>query len=448
MVTLPETPAFALDRTELRRIDAYWRAANYLSVGQIYLLDNPLLREPLERRHIKPRLLGHWGTSPGLNFMVAHLNRAIRAHDLDAIFVCGPGHGGPAMVANAYLEGVYGDVYPEITEDADGMRRLFRQFSFPGGTPSHASPDTPGSIHEGGELGYSLAHAFGAAFDNPSLVVFCAVGDGEAETGPLATGWHGNKFLDPVGDGAVVPILHLNGFKIASPTVLARIGDEELTALLKGYGYAPLFVEGSDPEPTHRLMATAVEKVVLAVREIQRKAREEGCVERPRWPMIVLKTPKGWTGPKEVDGKKTEGSWRSHQVPMGDMEEPEHIALLESWMKGYRPEELFDVEGRLFYEIAAAAPQGDRRMSANPNANGGLCLKALRLPDFTEYGVKVDRPGATFRRGDEGHGWVPARRDGAQPGQSPSLRPRRDGLEPARRLVRGDRAHLGGPDRG
>jgi len=383
-----------LSERELRALDAYWRAANYLSVGQIYLLDNPLLRRPLTRQHIKPRLLGHWGTTPGLNFIYVHLNRVIKKHDLSVIYVAGPGHGGPGLVANTYLEGTYSEVYPNISQDAEGMKKLFKQFSFPGGIPSHAAPETPGSIHEGGELGYALSHAYGAAFDNPDLIVACVVGDGEAETGPLATAWHSNKFLNPVTDGAVLPILHLNGYKIANPTVLARISHEELENLFLGYGYKPYFVEGSDPAKMHRLMAATLETVITDIRTIQRKARAKGSAKRPRWPMIVLKTPKGWTGPKEVDGKKTEGFWRSHQVPLAEMAtKPEHLRMLEQWMKSYKPEELFDEAGTLKPELAEFAPRGYRRMSANPCANGGLLLKELKMPDFRKYAVDVPKPG-------------------------------------------------------
>jgi xylulose-5-phosphate/fructose-6-phosphate phosphoketolase len=381
---------------DLAKLDALWRAANYLSVGQIYLLDNPLLRTPLTREHIKPRLLGHWGTSPGLAFIYAHLNRAITRHDLDMIFVAGPGHGAPAVVAHVYLEGTYSEIYPTVGQDEDGLRRLFRQFSFPGGIPSHAAPETPGSIHEGGELGYSLAHAFGAAFDNPDLIVACVVGDGEAETGALATGWHGNKFLDPQRDGAVLPILHLNGYKIANPTILARIPRPELTKLLEGYGYRPYFVEGSEPAEVHRQMAEAVDTIVGEIRGIWSAARDGGTPRRPAWPVIVLRTPKGWTGPREVDGKLTEGYWRSHQVPILDMDRPEHIALLEHWMKSYRPDELFDAQGRLVPELAALAPKGDRRMGSNPHANGGRLLRDLRLPDFRHYAVSVPVPGGVI----------------------------------------------------
>jgi xylulose-5-phosphate/fructose-6-phosphate phosphoketolase len=382
-----------LSAEALKCIDAYWRAANYLSVGQIYLLDNPLLREPLRIEHVKPRLLGHWGTTPGLNFVYAHMNRAIKAHDLSAIYVTGPGHGGPGLVANTYLEGTYSEVYPQIGRDEEGLRRLFRQFSFPGGIPSHVAPETPGSIHEGGELGYALVHAYGAAFDNPDLLVCCVVGDGEAETGPLATSWHSNKFLNPVTDGAVLPILHLNGYKIANPTVLARIGRDELRSLMEGYGYAPRLVEGSEPTEMHQLMASTMEDVVGEIGEIQRAAREDGATERPNWPMIVLVTPKGWTGPKEVDGLPAEGSFRSHQVPLAGLaQKPEHLAQLESWMRSYRPEELFDEGGALIPELGELAPEGDRRMGANPHANGGTLLRDLELPDFREYAVQVPEP--------------------------------------------------------
>jgi xylulose-5-phosphate/fructose-6-phosphate phosphoketolase len=377
-------------------LDAYWRAANFLSVGQIYLLDNPLLRRPLLREHVKPRLLGHWGTTPGLNFIYAHLNRVIVEHDLNAIYVTGPGHGGPGIVANTYLEGTYTEVYPRIGHDEEGVRRLFRQFSFPGGIPSHVAPETPGSINEGGELGYSLVHAYGAAFDNPDLLVACVVGDGEAETGPLATSWHSNKFLNAARDGAVLPILHLNGYKIANPTVLARIPPAELRSLLEGYGYVPRFVEGSEPEAMHRLMAETLDDVVGEITEIQRRAREDGDLDRPRWPMIVLRTPKGWTGPKVVDGLPAEGSFRSHQVPLTRVrEDPQHLAQLESWLRSYRPEELFDEHGALRPELAALAPRSERRMSANPHANGGLLLRDLELPDFRGYAVDVPAPAMT-----------------------------------------------------
>jgi xylulose-5-phosphate/fructose-6-phosphate phosphoketolase len=374
---------------ELASINAYWRAANYLSVGQIYLLDNPLLREPLRAEHVKPRLLGHWGTSPGLNLVYAHMNRVIRERDLNAIYVTGPGHGGPALVANTYLEGTYSEVYPYIGRDEEGLRRLFRQFSFPGGIPSHVAPETPGSIHEGGELGYALAHAYGAAFDNPGLVVCCVIGDGEAETGPLAASWHSNKFVDPARDGAVLPILHLNGYKIANPTVLARIPEDELAALMRGYGHEPYFVSGDSPLQVHQDLAATLDNVVDEIRAIQ----NGGSDERPRWPMIVLRTPKGWTGPKEVDGKPAEGSFRSHQVPLANLrEQPEHLAALEVWLQSYRPDELFDTGGALLQELAALAPAGDRRMGANPHANGGLLLRDLDLPDFRHYAVEVKEP--------------------------------------------------------
>ena len=382
---------------ELQGLNAYWRAANYLSVGQIYLLDNPLLREPLKLEHIKPRLLGHWGTTPGLNFIYAHLNRVIKARDLNVIYVTGPGHGGPGIVANTYLEGTYSEFYPAVPQNEEGMKRLFKQFSFPGGIPSHVAPTTPGSINEGGELGYSLSHAYGAAFDNPDLIVCCVIGDGEAETGPLATSWHSNKFLNPARDGAVLPVLHLNGYKIANPTVLARFGRDELEHLLTGYGYRPYFVEGSDPETMHQLMARMLETVLAEIEAIQRAARSDGVVERPAWPMIVLVTPKGWTGPKVVDGLQIEGTWRAHQVPVTDMAtNPEHITILEQWMKSYRPEELFDENGTLIPELAALAPGGSRRMGANPHANGGLLLKDLALPDFRAYEVDVPAPGAAI----------------------------------------------------
>ncbi|MBT8443236.1 MAG: phosphoketolase family protein, partial [Gammaproteobacteria bacterium] len=360
-----------LSKNELELIDAYWRAANYLSVGQIYLYDNPLLKEPLSKEHIKPRLLGHWGTTPGLNFIYAHLNRVIKRDELSMMYITGPGHGGPGLVANTYLEGVYSEVYPNISQDEDGMKRLFKQFSFPGGIPSHVAPETPGSIHEGGELGYALSHAYGAAFDNPDLIVACVVGDGEAETGPLATSWHSNKFLNPVTDGAVLPILHLNGYKIANPAVLARISHDELESLFVGYGYRPYFVEGYAPEAVHQSMAATLDRVIADIRGIQRDARGDGVQTRPRWPMIILRTPKGWTGPREVDGKVTEGSWRSHQVPLSGLaDNPEHITLLEQWLKSYRPDELFDESGAPRAQIAALAPTGCRRMRANPHANG------------------------------------------------------------------------------
>ena len=383
-----------LQPEQLRRMDAYWRAANYLSVGQIYLYDNPLLKEPLTIAHVKPRLLGHWGTTPGLNFIYVHLNRVIKERDLDMIYITGPGHGGPGLVANTWLEGTYSKFYPDVSQDEEGMKRLFTQFSFPGGIPSHVAPEVPGSIHEGGELGYALSHAYGAAFDNPDLIVACVVGDGEAETGPLATSWHSNKFLNPVGDGAVLPILHLNGYKIQNPCILARIPHDELKQLFLGYGHDPIFVEGEEPEPMHRAMAAALDEAVDKIRKIQKKARATGDASRPRWPMIVLRTPKGWTGPKEVDGRPTEGCWRSHQVPLSAMaSDPSHVKLLEDWMRSYRPEELFDAQGRLLPEIAALAPEGNRRMGANPHANGGLLLHDLRLPDFRDYAVHVPAPG-------------------------------------------------------
>ncbi|MGA3184735.1 MAG: phosphoketolase family protein [Candidatus Dormibacteria bacterium] len=382
---------------DLALIDAYWRAANYLSVGQIYLLDNPLLRQRLRPEHVKSRLLGHWGTTPGLNFIYAHMNRVIRNWDLNAIYIVGPGHGGPAAVANAYLEGTYSEVYPHITEDEDGLRALFRQFSFPGGIPSHVAPETPGSIHEGGELGYALSHAYGAAFDNPDLLVACIIGDGEAETGPLATGWHSNKFLDPATDGAVLPILHLNGYKIANPTVLARIPEEELTSLLEGYGHKVYWVSGDDPAKMHQLMAKTLDTVIAEITSIQKHARETGDTTRPAWPMIVFKSLKGWTGPKMVDGLPTEGTWRSHQVPMAEVKtNPDHLALLETWLKSYRPDELFDENGTLVAELKALPPKSYRRMSANPHANGGLLLQDLVLPDFRNYAVEVARPATTF----------------------------------------------------
>jgi xylulose-5-phosphate/fructose-6-phosphate phosphoketolase len=392
-MTAAETQYLRAD--ELRGLDAYWRAANYLSVGQIYLLDNPLLRLPLELAHVKPRLLGHWGTAPGLNLLYVHLNRLIRNRGLNAIFIAGPGHGGPAVVANTYLEGSYSELYPDVSQDEEGMRRLFKQFSFPGGIPSHAAPETPGSIHEGGELGYSLAHAYGAVFDNPDLLACCVVGDGEFETGALATSWHSNKFLNPATDGAVLPILHLNGYKIASATVPARIGRNELDSLLRGCGHEPVFVEGDLPREVHQALAAALDDVVDEIGRIQLDARTRGFAGRPRWPMIVLRTPKGWTGPREVDGKPTEGTWRSHQVPLSELaSKPEHLAQLEKWLKSYRPEELFDANGTLRPELAALAPAGERRMGANPHTNGGVLLRDLRLPDFRKYAVAVPAPGA------------------------------------------------------
>jgi len=387
----------ALSAEELERIIAYWHAANYLSVGQIYLLDNPLLKEPLQLKHIKPRLLGHWGTTPGLNLIYAHLNRVIKARDANVLFITGPGHGAPGILANTYLEGSYSESYPDITPDGEGMTKFFRQFSFPGGIPSHTAPETPGSIHEGGELGYSLSHAYGAAFDNPDLVVACVVGDGEAETGPLATAWHSNKFLDPARDGAVLPILHLNGYKIANPTLLARISEDELRALFVGYGYVPYFVEGSDPQAVHQSMAATLDKVFDDISAIQAKARSGGEVTRARWPMIIMRTPKGWTCPPEIDGLKLEGYWRSHQVPFAELaSKPEHIRALENWMKSYRPEQLFDDNGVLNAELAALAPQGERRMGSNPHANGGKLLHDLKLPDYHHYALAVPRPGGVF----------------------------------------------------
>ena len=395
MTTTAAEPS-AIDADELNRIDAYWRAANYLSVGQIYLLANPLLREPLAPEHVKPRLLGHFGTVPGLNLIYAHLNRIIKARDLNAIYITGPGHGGPGLVANAYLEGTYTEVYPSITRDEEGLRRLFRQFSFPGGVPSHVAPETPGSIHEGGELGYALSHAYGAAFDNPDLLVTCVIGDGEAESGPLAASWHANKWLNPRRDGAVLPILHLNGYKIANPTILARIPERELREMLEGFGHSVHFVSGNDPAKVHRQMAETLDLVVDEIAAIQQAARTGLRRERPRWPMIVLRTPKGWTGPVEVDGKPIEDTWRSHQVPITEVRtNPEHLALLEAWLRSYRPEELFDETGALRPHLAQLAPAGDRRMSANPHANGGLLMQDLALPDFRDYAVDVEKPGGT-----------------------------------------------------
>src|SRR6186713_1003325 len=385
-----------LSSEQRHRIDGWWRAANYLSVGQIFLFDNPLLKRPLELADVKRMLLGHWGTTPGQNFIYAHLNRVIVKHDVDMIFVSGPGHGGPAVVANTYLEGTYSEIYPEISQDEAGLRKLFVQFSFPGGIPSHASPECPGSIHEGGELGYSLSHAYGAALDNPSLIVACVVGDGEAETGPLATAWHSNKFINPIHDGAVLPILNLNGYKIANPTDLARVSHEELEALFTGYGYTPYFVEGSDPSSMHQKMAATLDQAIGQIRAAQKAARDSNNPTRPRWPMIVLRSPKGWTGPKEIKGHKVEGSWRSHQVPFSDVRnDPAGLKLLEEWMRSYKPEELFDADGTLVPQLKALAPKGNRRMSANPHANGGLLRKQLRLPDFRQYAVKVSSRGTS-----------------------------------------------------
>jgi xylulose-5-phosphate/fructose-6-phosphate phosphoketolase len=378
----------------LRKMNAYWQAANYLSVGQIYLYDNPLLKKPLKLEHVKPRLLGHWGTTPGLNFIYVHLNRIIKKYDLDMIYVTGPGHGGPGLVANTYLEGTYSELYPNVSQDEAGMKRLFTQFSFPGGIPSHVAPETPGSINEGGELGYSLAHAYGAAFDNANLLVACVVGDGEAETGSLATSWHSNKFLNPVHDGAVLPILHLNGYKIANPTVLARISHAELEELFRGYGYNPYFVEGEKPEEVHQLMAATLDTIIAEIKDIQAEARTKGFKKRPTWPMIIFRTPKGWTGPKEVDGLPTEGSFRSHQVPLAEMAtKPKHLKMLERWMKSYKAEELFDKNGKLVEDLTELAPKGERRMSANPHANGGILLRDLKMPDFRDYAVNVPQPG-------------------------------------------------------
>ncbi|MBA3722041.1 MAG: phosphoketolase family protein [Parachlamydiaceae bacterium] len=383
----------SLTEEERKKINAYWRAANYLSVGQIFLLDNPLLKEPLTLQQVKRRLLGHWGTTPGLNFIYAHLNRMIKAHDLDMIFLAGPGHGGPGVVANVYLEGTYTEYYPNISQDTEGLQKLFKQFSFPGGIPSHVAPQTPGSINEGGELGYAIAHAYGAVFDNPDLIVCCVVGDGEAETGPSAASWHSNKFINPIHDGAVLPVLHLNGFKIANPTILARIDREELEDLFKGYGYHPYFVAGSDPETMHELMAATLDVVFAEIKEIQQNARTQNISTRPRWPMIIMQTPKGWTGPKEIDGKQVEGSWRSHQVPFTDLSKPGRLKILEDWMKSYRPEELFDEQGKFKAELADLAPKGTRRMGDNPHANGGILLRDLRMPSFQEYAISVTKPG-------------------------------------------------------
>ncbi|MFZ0452562.1 MAG: phosphoketolase family protein [Ignavibacteriaceae bacterium] len=383
-----------LSLEEVKKINAYWRAANYLSAGQIYLMDNPLLKEPLKLEHVKPRLLGHWGTTPGLNFIYVHINRLIKRNNLNAIYIAGPGHGGPALVANTYLEGTYTEFYPDITQDFEGMKKLFKQFSFPGGIPSHAAPETPGSIHEGGELGYSLLHAYGAVFDNPGLIAFCIVGDGEAETGALATSWHSNKFLNPVHDGVVVPILHLNGYKIANPTVLARLPKEELIDLFKGYGHKIYFVEGDEPEKMHQQMAATLDNIYSNIKKIINNARKNGFSQRPLWPMIILRSPKGWTGPKIVDGLKIEGTFRAHQVPLAELaSKPEHLKILEEWMKSYKPEELFDENGKLLPELAELAPVGEKRMGANPNANGGLLLKNLKIPDFREYAFNFDKPG-------------------------------------------------------
>ncbi|MGG6264382.1 phosphoketolase family protein [Leptolyngbya sp. AN03gr2] len=396
MTVIPVKQTASLTAEELRKMQAYWQAANYLSVGQIYLLDNPLLREPLKLEHVKPRLLGHWGTTPGLNLIYVHFNRLIKRHDLNVIYVAGPGHGGPGLVANTYLEGTYSEFYPNISQDLEGMKLLFKQFSFPGGIPSHVAPETPGSIHEGGELGYALLHAYGAAFDNPDLLVCCVVGDGEAETGALATSWHSNKFLNPARDGAVLPILHLNGYKIANPTILARLDQEELEALFVGYGYKPYFVEGDDPETVHQLLAGTLDTIVAEIKTIQQDARINGFSKRPCHPMLILRTPKGWTGPKIVDGVPVENTFRSHQVPLAELaSQPEHLKLLEDWLRSYQPEKLFDQTGKLIEELAELAPQGDRRMGANPHANGGLLLKDLKLPNFRDYAVEVPNPGTT-----------------------------------------------------
>jgi len=389
----PQESKQPLSQEELRKMHAYWRAANYLSVGQIYLYANPLLQEPLKLEHIKPRLLGHWGTTPGLNFIYVHFNRLIKKYDLDVIYVTGPGHGGPGLVANTYLEGTYSEIYPHISQTVDGMRRLFKQFSFPGGIPSHVAPETPGSIHEGGELGYSIAHAYGAAFDNPDLLVCCVVGDGEAETGPLAASWHSNKFLNPARDGAVLSLLHLNGYKIANPTVLGRLSDTDLTQLFTGYGYKPYFVEGHEPEGMHQLMASTLDTIVDEIRAIQQNARTGHLDGEPIWPMIILRTPKGWTGPKVVDGKPVEGTWRAHQVPVTDLSKPEHLKILQNWMKSYQAHELFDTDGKLIRDLKELAPRGNRRMGANPHANGGVLLKDLVMPDFRDYALKVSKPG-------------------------------------------------------
>jgi xylulose-5-phosphate/fructose-6-phosphate phosphoketolase len=396
MTAVTEVGGQALTAEEIELIDRYWRAANYLAVGQIYLLDNPLLREPIDIKHVKPRLLGHWGTTPGLNFIYVHLNRVIKARDLDVVYICGPGHGGPAIVANTYLEGSYSEIDPNVSQDVEGMQRLFKQFSFPGGIPSHTAADVPGSMHEGGELGYAVSHAYGAAFDNPDLVVACIVGDGEAETGPLAAAWHSNKFLSPVTDGAVLPILHLNGYKIANPTVLARLPHDELESLFVGYGYKPYFVEGSDPAEMHPAMAATLDRVLDEIASIQQEAREHGNTKRPQWPMIILRTPKGWTGPKEIDGKKVEDFWRSHQVPFADVAaHPERLRLLEDWMRSYGPEDLFDENGTLKAELRELPPTGTRRIGANPHANGGAFPRELRLPDFRDYAVDVPSPANT-----------------------------------------------------
>ena len=451
-MSLVEVEKAALTPEELRKIDAYWRAANYLSVAQIYLCDNPLLREPLKLEHVKQLLLGHWGTTPGQNFIYAHLNRVIKGHDLNMIYMSGPGHGAPAVVGNVYLEGSYSEVYPHIGRDEAGLKRLFQQFSFPGGISSHVSPQTPGSIHEGGELGYSLSHAFGAAFDNPDLVVACVVGDGEAETGPLATAWHSNKFLDPVTDGVVLPILHLNGFKISEPTVLARITHEELESLFVGYGWTPYFVEGVDPDKMHEEMAETLDRVVEQIHQIQHDARIKGDTTRPRWPMIVLRSLKGWTGPKFVDGKPVEGTFRSHQVPLSvsATSPPEHLKQLEDWLRSYRPEELFDEGGRLVAELAELAPEGDRRMGSNPHANGGKLLRELRHARLPRLRGGRARAHRRRRRQRARARPVPPRRDQEErrAAELPDLRPRRDDLESARSGLRGHRSAVGWRHRG
>ena len=434
-----------LTNKELELMNAYWRACNYLSVGMIYLKDNPLLKEPLKTEDVKHRLLGHWGASPALSFTWVHLNRMIVKHDLDVIFVAGPGHGAPGVLGPAYLEGTYSEIYPDKSEDAEGMQKFFKQFSFPGHIGSHVTPETPGSIHEGGELGYSLSHAYGMALDNPDLIVACVVGDGEAETGPLATAWHSNKFINPVRDGAVLPILNLNGYKIANPTILARISHEELEALFVGYGYKPYFVEGDDPTAMHQKMAATLEEAIGEIRALQNTARESNKAFRPRWPMIVLRSPKGWTGPKEIRGHKVEGSWRSHQVPFADVRDnPANLKLLEDWMRSYKPEELFDASGKLVPELKALAPKGNRRMSANPHANGGLLRKELKLPDFRKYAVEVPARGSSAIREHQTPGRVPARRDEEQHDQLPRLRPRRDRLQPAPGDLRSEQENLDG----
>ena len=404
-----------LSPEELRKMNAYWRAANYLSVGQIYLMQNPLLREPLQLEHVKPRLLGHWGTTPGLNFIYVHFNRLIKRDDLNVIYIIGPGHGGPGIVANTYLEGTYSEIYPNISQSVEGMQRLFKQFSFPGGIPSHVAPETPGSIHEGGELGYSLAHAHGAAFDNPDLLVCCVVGDGEAETGPLATSWHANKFLNPTRDGAVLPILHLNGYKIANPTVMGRMSDDELAQFFTGCGYKPYFVEGHEPEEMHQLMAATLDRIVDEIHDIQSRYRRGEASGMPVWPMIVMRTPKGWTGPKMVDGKPVENTWRAHQVPLSELaSRPDHLRQLEEWMKSYRPEELFTEEGKLLPELAELAPKGNRRMGANPHANGGVLLKDLAMPDFRDYRARGAEARNRICRSHPRAGLLPARCDEAE----------------------------------